>query len=336
MAQVHYLYDNVIEDQMYNWLSKKGSKNTRIAYEKNVRQFFEIVRDKDMKVLNGADLEITLSEIDKYQQKMLEQGISGKTINTKLGTVKGFLNHLNKRSDDHGIKVSVKCFDDADKLQEDTEHHDTFEYNEYLEVAEWVKDNELHGEAKKSMIRFTISTGARLQECLNLKWTDFVEKGDKVIVTYKAKGNVTMVKEISKEFYQELRSLPTAIGEKVFPFHNTTIQRMMDNVRKEFRFLDNRKIVYHSFRKTAGTFVYNHTGDINAARLFLGHANINTTQIYLKQREYGHVDAVSLENKADKDFYKTLTHEQLIEVIQTLKDGQNLTINKLAMDMFGK
>lgn len=337
MAQVHYLPQSTVTDQLYKFLSKYQSLNTRVAYEKDVRQFFQAVKIKDIERLNEDDLQFTLTELDEYQELMQQEGMSGKTINRKLGTVKGFLTHMNKRSPDHGLSSNVEVFDLVDRLAEDTENHDAFEYDEYVKVAKWVKDNEKHGEIKSSLIRFSVQTGARLTECLSLTWRSFVEKKDYVEVTYKAKGNKTMVKQIDYDFYNELISLPSyEKDEKVFPLAKTTVQRMMQAIKDEFRFLDNRKIVFHSFRKTGGTFIYELTGDINEARIFLGHANVNTTQVYLKKRDYGLIGAVSMENNVKSDFYKDLSHEDLLKVIESMNKDQVLMINKKAQDMFNK
>jgi hypothetical protein len=63
------------------------------------------------------------------------------------------------------------------------------------------------------------------------------------------------------------------------------------------------------------------------AKRAAGHSNITTTQIYVKGEDYGMIGAVSSAGKIDKEIYKKVDYDVLLEAIGLCKDDVKLLIN---------
>ena len=71
---------------------------------------------------------------------------------------------------------------------------------------------------------------------------------------------------------------------------------------------------WHVFRHTASTLIYRETRDLKAARMYLGHTNSKTTELYTHVNKATPEAARALEQKLFGDFLQTVT--------KTAPDGQ--------------
>src|SRR5690606_29796756 len=100
---------------------------------------------------------------------------------------------------------------------------------------------------------------------------------------------------------------------KIFHLGTDTITDMMSTLREELSISDERKIVFHSFRKYAYNYVIDRTGDFKAASIQLGHNTINTGWIsYInKQRDVSLSAGIMMDEKLDQDIFNKLNEQQL-------------------------
>jgi integrase len=181
-------------------------------------------------------------------------------------------------------------------------------------------------ETKKYLVLLSLDTCIRKSAILRLKWSDFEEAEDGIVIKGIDKGNTEFRKKISKEFYNELLTIKKT-SDKVFNVNDNVIDGLMKRYREFFKISPDRKIVWHSVRKAGIMFRFRLTKDILEAQKAAGHKNINTTQIYLQSEDYGAIGAVSSMGKLDNELFKKVDHETLINAIGLLNQDTQLLIN---------
>ena len=124
--------------------------------------------------------------------------------------------------------------------------------------------------------------GLRVSEAAALDWSN-VDLENMQIRVLNSKGNKSRRVPISPALLDAL--LPNTGGNVVsgcdVPY---STERLMRRVHRAFRNLG-IDCTFHQLRHRYGTIAYEATGDLLAVARLLGHANINTTQIYVKTRE---------------------------------------------------
>jgi integrase len=123
--------------------------------------------------------------------------------------------------------------------------------------------------------------GLRVSEAAALDWSD-VDLENRQLRVMNSKGNKSRRVPMSPVLLDAL--LPVTGGNVVgggVPYSTYTLSR---RVREAFRALG-IAATFHQLRHRYATIAYEATGDILAVSRLLGHANITTTQIYVRTRE---------------------------------------------------
>ncbi|MBL4951038.1 site-specific integrase [Neobacillus sp. YIM B02564] len=322
------------EDYYDNQQSK-----TQLAYESDVRLFFRIVKMKEkgseLEYLSLDDLQLTLDDLEYFKQELCdmrnEDGkytYKNKSINRKLAAIKSFARGMAKRKIDGEplIKdVSFLSLVTSEKVKES--HYGALSIEECFEMAEWCLTEREKGEIKRLAVLFSLDTCIRKSALLRLKWTDFTEKEDGYEVKGIDKGNSEFRQLISKEFYNELLTIKKENSQYVFNISSDSLDNMMIRYRKAFNIPKERRIVWHSIRKTGVTFRFRLTNDIMEAKRAAGHKSITTTQIYIEDQDYGQIGAVSSAGKIDMELYKNVDLKTLVEAISMMKKDNILILN---------
>jgi len=147
--------------------------------------------------------------------------------------------------------------------------------------------------------------GLRVSEVLSLQWTDIC--GSKIVLRKCNTKGKTATREINltKGDMRELNRYrivhdPVQVFEgKIFPFTRMTAHRRIKKACEQAG-IDHKalRVQTHSLRKLGGQMVYRavyeKTGDgfiaANAARVFLGHSDVNTTVRYLEVAQQYEID----------------------------------------------
>lgn len=324
--KVTKLHDDGTYNQLGKFLTKKSykSENTAKSYKSDLAKFFKIVKGKELEYITKADLDLTLDHFEEFQATLHDQKLNNKTINRNVSAVKEFVKYL--RGKKH-IDFDTEYLNLIDSLPEHKNQYGVLSVEEVETMAELimemprVRDREI----KKYLFLFSLDTCARIENCLELKWSDFQERDADVQITMIAKGNKDFRPKISKGFYNQLLSIKGE-SEKVFPVSANSISDLMKRLRVEMNISESRRIVFHSVRKCGGTFQYRLHGDIHAAQKALGHSNINTTTIYLEDEDYGLTGAVSSKGRSTIN-YEDVEREVLINAIKKLPKSQQLMLN---------
>lgn len=324
-------FDTAVYDQIMRFLRghARESENTSSAYERDIRQFFSIVRKKDIEYLNKNDLVFTMDELDDYQSYLIDTlKVSFSTSNRHITSISGCMKYLYRR----GLVKDI-LFLDINKPTSHPNSYDGFTGEEIEKISNFVltTGREKTSQIKRMLIRFSYDTCMRLEECLNLKWFDFGDIGNDNMIPVRtvAKGNKVMNRKISVNLYNELLTLSEDNGDKVFNIGTATVSRMMGDIR-EYLNIDSkrRRIVFHSIRKAGAQFIWESTRDINQVSRALGHESIQTTELYInKNEDYGVVGALSSAQDLNATLFKEVTHSELLEAIHALGKDKQMFIN---------
>ena len=334
-----------IYDQVNKWLNNHAynSERTRRDYEFDVKLFFKLMKQKEITYLTKEDVQLTLDDFEDFINKLYtmenekgERNYSNKTINRKVAAVKGMIKYLaGKKLDGEYIVKDVAYMGLINSLPENSKSHGILESHEIIELSQWAKTEKHKGLNKSLAIIFAFNTCARKSDVLNAKWSDFVEKEEGVLVKGIGKGNKEFREMLSKNFYNELLALKKDGEEKVFDLTDKNIDDMMNRARKSLGYPSERNIVFHSIRKGGATWRFKKTGDIMEAKRALNHSNLNTTQIYLKEEDYGIIGDITAD-QVNEELYKEVDIETLIEAIGELKKGTQLLLNMKIQELLKK
>ncbi len=252
-----------------NELNIEGySQKTIETYSMYLRLFEEFIK-KDLKEVTSDDILNYLSYIKT------EKKASSATINLILSIFKHFYNSFLKSDLDINIKLP--------KIPKKIPIVLTSkEISQLLDAVDNERD--------RLIIEFIYSTGVRVSECINMKIKNinFDEFTGNVI---SGKGNKDRIIIISKKWaedykrYLEKRNkridseylFINNVGGKLSP---DTIQKFLKEYAKKANL--NKNVTPHTLRHSFATSLLEHEVNIRYIQQLLGHANLNTTQIYTK------------------------------------------------------
>lgn len=323
------LFDTEVYDQIMRFITnrKRRSKNTAINYETDIRRFFKITRGKNIEHLNKEDLIHTMEEVEDYYSYLIDvQKVGFNTANRYLTSVKGCFEYLQKKG-----MVNDIDFLDIETVNDNVNHYgiltpDEIELALQLVLRQGKKET---GLIKHLLIKFAADTSARLNECLNLKWSNFTLRETDVQINTIGKGNKEFKPKISKELYNEILKLKgISDSEFVFDIHRNTVQRMMNKLRKDMNIPKERNITFHSFKKFGVSHMYKTTRDLNQARKAANHSSTKTTELYIDTEEdYGVMGYFSSAYGVDENLYNKVDLKTLQTAISQLDKGQQMYIN---------
>lgn len=262
---------------------KNYSVHTVTAYEKDLAQFAAFLVE-DFEESSLVDVSYPL--IRSWIVKLVDQGISNRTVNRKIASLKAFYKFLLKTEQ---IKASPlakhKALKTAKKLQV------PFSQEEVTEVLDALSYGDDFASVRdKLVVELFYSTGMRRSELINLKLQDVQLASAQIKVLGKRNKEriIPMLPSVKAtiEQYLSLREqtvkpagaaylLLTNKGVKlyetlVYRIINTYFSKTSSKVKKS------PHILRHSF----ATHLLNEGADLNAVKELLGHASLASTQVY--------------------------------------------------------
>jgi integrase/predicted RNA-binding Zn-ribbon protein involved in translation (DUF1610 family) len=173
-------------------------------------------------------------------------------------------------------------------------------------------------------------TGARCGEISNLKWTD-IDFERKTVRVKGEKGSYSRMLPISNKAVEMLRNLPKT-GESVFRDANAMRACFSLQRRRAAKKLGNSRllqITFHTFRHWKGTMLYHQTKDVYFVKEYLGHKNLQSTQVYI------HIER-SMFRSMDSDEYYVKVAQTKEEIIGLLEQGFEYVMEKDGLAYFRK
>ena len=263
-------------------------------------------------MLNNAEKNITENKIlKKIEIEMRLRGFSANTIKSYLLYNEKFMEYI-KKSPENVSEDDIKEFM-AHKMEDSVSNGSLsyiksalkFYYDEILgKNFSWIKTprstkrlpviltkNEIkilldntENEKHRLMIELLYSTGLRLSECINLKYSDLDLK-ENIGWVRKGKGSKDRIFIISDTFKRDLIRYKekNGAGEYIFTVNGRKmsprgIQHAV-NVSVERAGID-KDVHVHTLRHSFATHLLENGVDIRKIQSLLGHTNLQTTQIY--------------------------------------------------------
>jgi integrase/recombinase XerC len=267
----------------YLRFEKRYSAHTIISYQTDLADFFNYLNTQFGKL---AIKEISSSFIRSWLAQLKEAGLTSKSINRKISSLRSFFKFLLKTGViDTTPMNNIITPKVSKRLPVFIKEEDTKKLIEKLNQSseDW---KTLNG---KILITLFYATGMRLNELISLKekQVDFSRSQIKVL----GKGNKERIIPLKKEVsdivkeYQRLKKkdfentgdllLITEKGKKMYPKY---AYLLVKKYLGEIRTLDKKSP--HVLRHTFATHLMNNGADLNAVKELLGHSSLAATQIY--------------------------------------------------------
>lgn len=286
-----------IQDFIREFLVQFLSEDTKTAYIKDLKFFFDFLKSGNVQVTHPGDIQSYHFQI--YRDHLLERGLASATINRRLVCVRSFMKWaIAAKLIDHNPLDTVKL----PKVQTESPTV-AFDDDEVVRMIDAPDTNTHKGRTHRLIMVMLFHLGLRRSELTHLRMHQIVDdrghwtirihgKGDKVRLV---PLNVTVWEEINL-YVAALRDHGITLGPEDYllqtetkskndrPMDGSTIYRVIEKYARSLGI--NKSVSPHSCRAT----VISHLLDTSKAAIrdvatFAGHSNITTTERYDKRRK---------------------------------------------------
>ena len=243
----------------YLLINKAVSKNTYDAYKRDLTQF-EIFLKKPLIEAKSSDVIAFLSNIENKR-----------SLNRKLSSINSFFDFAYKRelvNDRFKIK-QAKIPKSLPKYLNKDEILNAFSHIQ--SDASWFELRD------KALVLFLYATGLRISEALNVKLSDIEEGWVKVEMAKGEKQRVVPIAKTALDALNEYLHKRVCVSEYLFVNKNCNkLSRISAfNITKKYL-----NVSPHVLRHSFATALVLGGADLRVVQELLGHASLNTTQIY--------------------------------------------------------
>ena len=270
----------MLKNKFITYLSseKRFSEHTVKSYTTDLTQFTSFL-SAEFQIVDDIS-EISFQIIRTWIASLLEKGISPRSVNRKISTLKSYFKFLIREGaivENPMMKVvapkskkRLPVFIEEDQIES---------------ILNEVQFEEgFVGQRNKLIIELFYVTGIRLSELINIKISDVDFNNQSIKVLGKRNkeriiplsSNVVNDLNIFIENNQQNKYLFTNLeGEKLY---NKLVYRLVNKYIGEISSVNKKSP--HILRHTFATHMLNNGADINAIKELLGHANLSATQVY--------------------------------------------------------
>ena len=266
----------------YLQLEKKYSSHTVTAYAADLRDFMEFISntyDQDRVE------DVNYSQIRSWIVELSESGVSNRTINRKLSSLKSYYKFLLKTNQiDVSPMVKHKALKTPKKVQI------PFSEDEIVQVLENIDDSSYEGIRDRFIVELFYSTGIRRIELINIKLRDLdLDAGVLKVMGKRNKERfIPLIKSVvaTGRVYLDYRKdaegllendhlFLTSKGDKTY---ESFVYRIINNYFSQVsgKLKKSPHILRHSF----ATHLLNQGANLNAVKELLGHSSLAATQVY--------------------------------------------------------
>lgn len=255
------------------------SENTRHAYRRDLEAFIEFLNSRDIQSWQ----DVGVSTIRSYIASRHRRGISGRSLQRSLSSIRRFFNFLI----DEGIHNSnpaeiIKAPKSPHKLPKILT---TDEANKLLNMS---PDDPLI-QRDLAMMELMYSSGLRVSELAGLDMEDLDLHSGQVNVT--GKGNKQRLVPVGSKAITAIRNWLSHRKEFLNEEHHAVFlsrngkRISVRSIQERFRQLGirqelNSRIHPHMLRHSFASHLLESSGDLRAVQELLGHSDISTTQVY--------------------------------------------------------
>lgn len=278
-----FMSKNIQAFQEYLLREKNYSALTVDSYIKDLNSFVSFLKDEFDK--DGLE-QVSYGQIRSWVVFLSEEGISNRSINRKISSLKAFYKFLLKIKE-----ISENPLSKHQSLKTPKKVQIPFSEKELINVLKISFNDDFEGVRDKLIIELFYSTGMRRAELVNLKLhsVDLSSKTIKVLgkrnkerILPLLDNVVSLIKEYLS-FRSDLESIKdreffflTKRGVKlyemlVYRVINSYFSNVSEKVKKS------PHVLRHSF----ATHLLNNGADLNSVKELLGHSSLASTQVYV-------------------------------------------------------
>ena len=277
MKQKEYLENFIQMLRSEKYYSPHTCKN----YLRDLNRFSEFLRNRDI----GQWTQVNYGEVSAYAAHRFRNGLKGRSIQRELSSIRGLYQYLIREGlmkSNPAKEVSAPKGEqrlpktcDAEQIGRLLDHRNSDDELLLRDLA---------------MFELMYSSGLRLAELVSINLTDIDIGQRQLIVT--GKGNKTRYLPVGSRAIEAIRRwlgirsdfckdedhealFISRLGKRISA---RNVQCRLDALVKR-RSLD-QPLSPHALRHSFATHLLESSGDLRAVQELLGHANINTTQIY--------------------------------------------------------
>lgn len=265
-----------IENFLNYVISQGKAKNTITAYTKDIQEFKDYFKNKDI-------LGITRFDLDNYFKYLGEKIVDNKPLSNstrarKLSVIKSFFKYL--------ADTKIISEDISEKIKSPKK---TKKLPVYLSIEESKKlINNIKNITNKTIIVFLLNTGLRISELININLKDIQEDFAVVIKGKGDKERRILLNQMCQEqlaqylFKRESKVNPNELALFISNRGNRmSIPNAQECIKKEIKKILNRTDVSaHKLRHSFATMQLRVGTDLKTLQKQMGHSDISTTTIY--------------------------------------------------------
>lgn len=266
----------------YLQFEKRYSRHTLVSYQTDLVSFFDFV----MVQYGETGLpQIGHSIVRSWLASLKDEGLSAKSINRKISTLKSFFKFQIKTG---VIKQSpmtkVVAPKNEKRLPNFVAEKDIQTLFDHVEFPDTWK-----GETERLLLQLFYQTGMRLSEAIGLKETDVnvpnntikvLGKGNKErIIPLNPELKIAIQAYLQKKQVEGLASTASLfVSENGKPLSPRSVYASVKHYLSLVTTIQKRSP--HVLRHTFATHLTNHGADLNAVKELLGHSSLAATQVY--------------------------------------------------------
>jgi integrase/recombinase XerC len=267
----------------YLQFEKNYSPHTLNAYSKDIHDFQEHCSNHyQLENIN----EVNYPMIRNWIVLLVEQGVSNRSVNRKISSLKSYYKFLLKVGDiEHNPLAKHRALKAEKKIQV------PFSENEMAQVLNSIEyDEGFLGWRDKLIVEMLYTTGIRRAELINLKLGDI----DLSSMTIKVLGKrnkerilplMPNLVQTIESYLEERKTIAEAVGKDYFlltktghKVYETLVYRVINKYLSKVS--PKVKKSPHMLRHTFATHLLNQGADLNAVKELLGHSSLASTQVY--------------------------------------------------------
>lgn len=266
----------------YLQLEKKYSPNTLTAYRTDLKSFSEFIlyefEEKDL-------TKVHYSQIRNWIVMLVDQGISNRSVNRKISSLKAYYRFLQKIGDiEFSPLAKHKALKTSSKIQV------PFSEAEITQVLEQIDTSDFEGLRDRLIVELFYTTGIRRIELVELKLQDVNLTGKYIKVLGKRQKEriIPLLPGVISNLEIYLRKRADLIAgpevanlfvtKKGIKLYESLVYRIINNYFSKVSGKIKRSphILRHSF----ATHLLNQGANLNAVKELLGHSSLAATQVY--------------------------------------------------------
>ncbi len=262
----------------YLKFEKRYSEHTVRSYHDDLAGFFEFL---DLQFGNLSLSEISPAFIRSWLASLKEEGMSSKSINRKISSLKSFFKYQLRtgalKQTPMSQIISPKTGKRLPVFVEQQDMQTLFSQVEF--PANW------QGQTDKLLLSIFYQTGMRLSELINLRESQ-VDFGNRTIKVL-GKGNKERIIPVGEHLLKQIKGyseqkkeatdylLTNEKGKKLYPkYAYLAVKKYLGAITT----IDKKSP--HVLRHTFATHLANSGADLNAVKELLGHSSLASTQVY--------------------------------------------------------